>query len=186
MRLVADENMPAAMVAILREAGHDVVFITEDTTGKADADIMAQAVTDRPGSGYPGQGFWFPDPSRAAPFSGRRCIFPTVPRYAVPCPSPVRRPQPDGSRRLERLVLDHHNTQKAVPGIIAFPVVGAVIPISAKRIPGLTPALSGRRGPLGAAPRRGSPVPAGQRCRLRSGPAPPSPAQLCNRRLRRR
>jgi len=46
MRLVADENMPAATVAILRDAGHDVVFITEDTPGKADADIMAQAVTN--------------------------------------------------------------------------------------------------------------------------------------------
>ena len=159
MRLVADENMPAAMVAILREAGHDVVFITEDTPGKADAHNGASC-DRRPGSGYPG---W-------RSIAGGAVLRPAL--YFSDC-STICRPMP------KRFVAHSLMAQYDWNGWFwALIIAGAIRPSGPY---GRYPAR-----PLGAAPRRGSPVPAGQRCRLRSGPAPPSPAQLCNRRLRRR
>jgi predicted nuclease of predicted toxin-antitoxin system len=43
MRLLADENCDRMMVAILRDAGHDVVYIAEWTRGESDTELMRLA-----------------------------------------------------------------------------------------------------------------------------------------------
>ncbi|NJN46869.1 MAG: DUF5615 family PIN-like protein [Candidatus Competibacteraceae bacterium] len=43
MRLLINENIPLASVAALREAGHDVVSITERSHGISDESVMAIA-----------------------------------------------------------------------------------------------------------------------------------------------
>ena len=43
MRLLADENIPIASVVALREAGHDVVSITEYSPGISDVAVMKLA-----------------------------------------------------------------------------------------------------------------------------------------------
>jgi predicted nuclease of predicted toxin-antitoxin system len=46
MRLLADENIPRAVVDALREAGHDVSWITKDDAGAADLGILRRASTE--------------------------------------------------------------------------------------------------------------------------------------------
>ena len=43
MRLLANENFPLDAVAALREAGHDVAWVREDSPGKADDEILLHA-----------------------------------------------------------------------------------------------------------------------------------------------
>lgn len=43
MRLLINENIPLASVAALREAGHDVISITERSPGISDEAVMALA-----------------------------------------------------------------------------------------------------------------------------------------------
>lgn len=43
MRLLANENFPAAAVDALREAGHDVVWIRTDDPGSSDKQVLARA-----------------------------------------------------------------------------------------------------------------------------------------------
>ncbi len=40
MKILADENVPGAAVALLRSAGHDVAWMTEEAPGSADADVL--------------------------------------------------------------------------------------------------------------------------------------------------
>jgi predicted nuclease of predicted toxin-antitoxin system len=42
-RLLADANVPAAVVAALREQGHDVAWILEDAPGSPDFEVLARA-----------------------------------------------------------------------------------------------------------------------------------------------
>ena len=46
MRFLANENFPLTSVRLLRQAGHDVVSITEETPGVADDHILARAVIE--------------------------------------------------------------------------------------------------------------------------------------------
>lgn len=46
MRLLVNENIPVASVAVLREAGHDVASITEDSPGISDEAVMQRAHAD--------------------------------------------------------------------------------------------------------------------------------------------
>jgi len=46
MRLLANENFPALAVRALREAGHDVSWVTEISPGLTDADVLARANHD--------------------------------------------------------------------------------------------------------------------------------------------
>jgi len=43
MRILANENVPRPVVAALRGAGHDVVWVRESTRGAADSEVLAQA-----------------------------------------------------------------------------------------------------------------------------------------------
>ena len=47
MRFLADENFPSASVNRLRESGHDVAFVVEDSPGMEDAGVMARAAEER-------------------------------------------------------------------------------------------------------------------------------------------
>ena len=47
MRLLINENIPLASVVALREAGHDVVSITECSPGISDEAVMAKAHDER-------------------------------------------------------------------------------------------------------------------------------------------
>ncbi|MDX2142919.1 MAG: DUF5615 family PIN-like protein [Rhodospirillaceae bacterium] len=47
MRLLADENIPAAAVAALTDAGHDVVWIRTAAPGLSDADVLAWTAQER-------------------------------------------------------------------------------------------------------------------------------------------
>lgn len=40
MRILANENLPAAAVKALREAGHDVAWVREESPGESDALIL--------------------------------------------------------------------------------------------------------------------------------------------------
>lgn len=46
-RLLADQCMDAALVRVLRERGHDVVFIQEIAPGLADAAVLALSRSDQ-------------------------------------------------------------------------------------------------------------------------------------------
>lgn len=46
MRLLADENVHAALVSWLRASGHDVVYAAEALSGQSDDAILEQARTD--------------------------------------------------------------------------------------------------------------------------------------------
>ena len=46
MRFLADENFPGPSVRLLRDAGHDVVWIRETSPGLADAAVLACAQED--------------------------------------------------------------------------------------------------------------------------------------------
>ncbi len=43
MRLLINENIPLASVAVLRKAGHDVGSVTEDSPGISDETVMQRA-----------------------------------------------------------------------------------------------------------------------------------------------
>jgi predicted nuclease of predicted toxin-antitoxin system len=47
MRLLANENVPGAVVAALRERGHDVFWIKESMRGAEDPIVLAHAQTER-------------------------------------------------------------------------------------------------------------------------------------------
>ena len=47
IRFLANENVPAAIVAALRERGHDVFWIKESMRGAGDPIVLALAQTDR-------------------------------------------------------------------------------------------------------------------------------------------
>ena len=44
MRFLADENIPLPSIRLLRDAGHDVVSVTEETPGVADTAVLQHAV----------------------------------------------------------------------------------------------------------------------------------------------
>ncbi len=46
-RFLADENFPLASVAVLRDHGHDVAAVAEETPGEKDAAILARAARER-------------------------------------------------------------------------------------------------------------------------------------------
>ena len=46
MRLLANENVPAAAIALLREAGHNVAWIRMDAPGSTDAEVMARSAAE--------------------------------------------------------------------------------------------------------------------------------------------
>lgn len=43
MRFLADENIPLATVSVLRQQGHDVVWIHTDAPGSSDQEILVRA-----------------------------------------------------------------------------------------------------------------------------------------------
>lgn len=47
MRLLANENIPGAVVMALRAAGHDVAWVRIDAPGASDAQVLAWAVRER-------------------------------------------------------------------------------------------------------------------------------------------
>lgn len=46
MRILADENMLVQAVAILRQAGHDVLFVIEERPSTRDPDVLAWATRE--------------------------------------------------------------------------------------------------------------------------------------------
>ena len=46
MRLLADENFPRLVVQELRSRGHDLVWISEETPGISDREVLARATTE--------------------------------------------------------------------------------------------------------------------------------------------
>lgn len=47
MDLLANENVPASVVAGLRAEGHDVLWVRTETPGAADTDVLAGTVRDQ-------------------------------------------------------------------------------------------------------------------------------------------
>jgi predicted nuclease of predicted toxin-antitoxin system len=45
-RLLADQNVPGAVVAALRQQGHDVAWILEEAPGSPDPDVLERAQRD--------------------------------------------------------------------------------------------------------------------------------------------
>lgn len=46
MRILADENFPGRVVALLRERGHDVLWARVEMSGAADTEVLARAQAD--------------------------------------------------------------------------------------------------------------------------------------------
>ena len=46
VRLLADENFPRLVVQELRSRGHDLVWISEETPGISDREVLARATTE--------------------------------------------------------------------------------------------------------------------------------------------
>lgn len=46
MRFLADENIPFRSVALLREHGHDVVWIAEEGRGASDKEVLQHSVAE--------------------------------------------------------------------------------------------------------------------------------------------
>lgn len=46
MRWLADECVPASLVAFLRAAGHDVLYVSEAAAGLSDPDVIALALRE--------------------------------------------------------------------------------------------------------------------------------------------
>ena len=46
MRFLANENFPGAAVAVLKAAGHDIVWVRTAAPGSTDPDVLAWAVRD--------------------------------------------------------------------------------------------------------------------------------------------
>jgi predicted nuclease of predicted toxin-antitoxin system len=44
LRLLADENIPSPSIALLREAGHDVLAVWEVMRGASDREVLRQAI----------------------------------------------------------------------------------------------------------------------------------------------
>jgi len=47
MRILANENVPGPVVAALRHAGHDVLWIKESLVGAPDPQVLARAQTEQ-------------------------------------------------------------------------------------------------------------------------------------------
>jgi predicted nuclease of predicted toxin-antitoxin system len=47
MRLLADENFPRPAVEAIRKLGHDLAWITEDSSGSLDEEVLARCATER-------------------------------------------------------------------------------------------------------------------------------------------
>lgn len=47
MQLLADENFPSVTVTVLRQLGHDVVWIRTDAPGSSDQEILARAQVEK-------------------------------------------------------------------------------------------------------------------------------------------
>jgi len=47
MKLLADENFPAPVIAELRQRGHDVLAVAEKMPGSSDARVLAAAIEGR-------------------------------------------------------------------------------------------------------------------------------------------
>lgn len=47
LRILANENVPGPVIAMLRQRGHDVVAIVEEARGLADAEVLARAQRDQ-------------------------------------------------------------------------------------------------------------------------------------------
>ena len=45
-RLLADQNVPGAVVAALRQQGHDVAWVLEDAPGSPDPEVLLRAQRD--------------------------------------------------------------------------------------------------------------------------------------------
>ena len=46
MKLLANENVPGDVVALLRRRGHDVAWVRTDSPGVSDADVLARSVQE--------------------------------------------------------------------------------------------------------------------------------------------
>lgn len=46
MRFLADENFPRSSVVRLRDAGHDVAFVAEDSPSMGDPDVLDRAIRE--------------------------------------------------------------------------------------------------------------------------------------------
>ncbi|MDX1660767.1 MAG: DUF5615 family PIN-like protein [Gemmatimonadota bacterium] len=44
MRILADENVPAASVSLLKNAGHDVLAVAEEMRGADDREVVGRAI----------------------------------------------------------------------------------------------------------------------------------------------
>jgi hypothetical protein len=44
MKFLADENFPGPAVHVLRENGFEIAWVTEDSAGSADEDVLARCV----------------------------------------------------------------------------------------------------------------------------------------------
>jgi predicted nuclease of predicted toxin-antitoxin system len=47
LRLLADENVPGAVVAALRMAGHDIAWVRADAPGQSDGTVHSRAIRER-------------------------------------------------------------------------------------------------------------------------------------------
>lgn len=47
LRLLADENVPAPLVAALRDLGMDVAWVVEDAPGEGDPSVLSRGQTER-------------------------------------------------------------------------------------------------------------------------------------------
>lgn len=46
MRVLADENVPGAVVRALRAAGHDVPWVREDAPGSSDREVLGRSASE--------------------------------------------------------------------------------------------------------------------------------------------
>jgi len=47
MKLLADENVAGDVVSLLRQQGHDVAWIRQDSPGSADEDVLARSAREQ-------------------------------------------------------------------------------------------------------------------------------------------
>lgn len=47
MRFLADENVPLPSITLLRQSGHNVLAVSEDLSGAADAAVLERAVVEQ-------------------------------------------------------------------------------------------------------------------------------------------
>lgn len=70
MRLLANENIPLEAVRVLRERGHDVLWIRTETPGIADTEVIARATMEKRSRSSAfacdrSDGGWFPSSPQA-------------------------------------------------------------------------------------------------------------------------